>query len=174
MLNAATLSPTPRILLLMGVAGSGKTTIGRQAAAALCWPYFEADDFHSAANKDKMARGIPLNDDDRAPWLAALRARMDEVRAAGGSAVFTCSALKEKYRQVLVGGAEAVTVLVYLSGDFATILERVGRRQGHYLKADLVKSQFEALEPPQGALALDVQLPPAEIVRAILAHLARG
>lgn len=158
----------------MGVAGSGKTTIGREAAAALGWPYFEADDFHGAANQAKMARGTPLDDTDRAPWLTAIRAKMDEVRAAGGSAVFTCSALKEKYRQVLMGGAEAGTVLVYLQGDFATILARVGRRQGHYMKADMVRSQFEALEPPQGALAFDVQRPPAEIVQGILAHLRRG
>ncbi len=167
-----TLSSTPRILLIMGVAGSGKTTLGQRAAAALGWPYFEADDFHSAANKDKMASGIPLDDADRAPWLSAIRAKMDEVRAAGGSAVFTCSALKERYRDVLLGGATGA-VLVYLSGDFETIRQRLASRQGHFMKADMLRSQFEALEPPQGALALDIRQSPDELLRAILAHVGR-
>lgn len=159
---------SPRILLVTGVAGSGKTTIGQRAAAALGWPYFEADDFHSAANKAKMAAGRPLDDADRAPWLAAIRAKMDEVRADGVSAVFTCSALKEKYRELLLAGADDV-LTVYLSGDFNTILARVSRRKGHYMKADLVRSQFEALEPPQGALTFEVNQSPDEIVRKILA-----
>ena len=163
---------SPRILLIMGVAGSGKTTLGQRAAAALGWPYFEADDFHSAANKAKMAAGTPLNDEDRAPWLAALRAKMDAERAAGRSAVFTCSALKERYRGVLMGGADNV-VLVYLSGDFETILARVGSRQGHYMKADMVRSQFEALEPPKDALTLDVRESPDALLAKILAA-ARG
>jgi gluconokinase len=153
----------------MGVAGSGKTTLGRRAAATLNWPYYEADDFHPGANKAKMASGTPLNDDDRAPWLAAIRAKMDAVRAAGQSAVFTCSALKEKYRDALLGGAKGGAVLVYLSGDFETILARVGRRQGHFMKADMVRSQFEALEPPQDALALDIRESPDELLAKILA-----
>lgn len=159
---------TPRILLITGVAGSGKTTIGKRAAAALGWPYFEADDFHSAANKAKMAAGTPLDDADRAPWLAAIRAKMDEVRATGQHAVFTCSALKEKYRDVLTGGTKDV-VLIYLAGDFNTILERVSRRRGHYMKGDMVRSQFEALEPPKDALTLDVRIAPEEILKKILA-----
>lgn len=163
---------SPCILLLMGVAGSGKTTLGRCAAAALGWPYYEADDFHSAANKEKMAHGIPLDDADRAPWLAALRAKMDEVRAGGGSAVFTCSALREKYRQVLLHAAPGC-VPVFLSGDYETIRDRLSRRQGHFMKADMLRSQFETLEPPQDALTLDIRQTPDELLRAILAHLAR-
>src|SRR4051812_37542304 len=97
-----------RIILLMGVAGSGKTTIGRMLAEKLGWPYFEADDFHSAANKEKMGRGIPLDDADRAPWLAAIRQQIDRCLARQQSAVITCSALKEKYRQVLMENAPAV------------------------------------------------------------------
>ncbi len=157
---------SPRILLLMGVAGSGKTTIGRRLAAELGWPYHEADDFHSAANKDKMGRGIPLDDYDRAPWLAAIRAAMDDVLAAGGSAVFTCSGLKDKYRRILMDGAPGVA-LVYLATDLETSLARVGRRQGHYMKADMVRSQFEALEVPADALTIDTRLPPEKIIAEI-------
>lgn len=162
---------SPRIILIMGVAGSGKTTIGRRLAAELGWPYHEADDFHSAANKDKMSRGIPLDDYDRAPWLASIRAAMDECVAAGRSAVFTCSGLKEKYRRVLMEGAPAVS-LVYLACDFETSLARVGRRQGHYMKVDMVKSQFEALEIPADALTLDTKLSPEKIISGIRRSLA--
>ena len=155
----------------MGVAGSGKTTIGRRLATELGWPYHEADDFHSAANKDKMARGTPLDDYDRAPWLASIRAAMDDALASGQSAVFTCSGLKEKYRRTLMEGAPGVT-LVYLHTDLETSLARVGRRQGHYMKADMVKSQFEALEPPTGCVTIDTQLPPDKIVAEIKRSLA--
>jgi gluconokinase len=160
-----------QIILLMGVAGSGKTTVGRGLAGALGWPYFEADDFHSAANKAKMAAGMPLDDDDRAPWLAAIRAEIDACRAAGRSAVFTCSALKEKYRRVLMDGAPEVS-LVHLSGDPATIAERVASRPGHYMKAGMVGSQFAALEPPVGALTFDTRaLRPPAIIAAIRGRL---
>jgi gluconokinase len=158
--------PPPTVVLIMGVAGSGKTTIGRRLAAELGWPYHEADDFHSAANKDKMGRGIPLDDYDRAPWLAAIRAAMDDTLAAGRSAVFTCSGLKEKYRRVLMDGAPGVS-LVYLATDLETSLARVGRRQGHYMKADMVQSQFAALEVPTDALSVDTRLPPAKIIAEI-------
>jgi gluconokinase len=158
--------PAPKIILIMGVAGSGKSTIGRRLAAELGWPYHEADDFHSAANKDKMARGIPLDDYDRAPWLSSIRVAMDDCLAAGRSAVFTCSGLKEKYRRVLMDAAPGVS-LVYLSCDMETSLARVGRRQGHYMKAEMVKSQFEALEVPTDALTLETKLPPERIIAEI-------
>src|SRR3954464_2078347 len=155
-----------KIILIMGVAGSGKTTIGRRLATDLGWPYHEADDFHSAANKDKMARGIPLDDYDRAPWLASIRGAMDDCLAENRSAVFTCSGLKDKYRRVLMEGAPGVA-LVYLSCDFETSLARVGRRQGHYMKAEMVQSQFEALEVPADALTIDTKLPPDRIIGEI-------
>ncbi|HEX7631698.1 MAG TPA: gluconokinase [Lacunisphaera sp.] len=157
---------SPKIILIMGVAGSGKSTIGRRLAAELGWPYHEADDFHSAANKEKMSRGIPLDDYDRAPWLASIRAAMDDCLGSGQSAVFTCSGLKEKYRRVLMDGAPGVS-LVYLACDFETSLARVGRRQNHYMKADMVKSQFEALEVPTDALTVDTKLPPDRILAEI-------
>lgn len=153
----------------MGVAGSGKSTLGQRAAAALGWPYFEADDFHSEANRAKMAGGTPLDDEDRAPWLAAIRAKMNASIDGGQSAVFTCSALKEKYREVLAGDARHPVTIVFLHGDYETILARVGRRQGHFMKADLVKSQFETLEHPRGALELDIRETPDALLAKILA-----
>jgi gluconokinase len=153
----------------MGVAGSGKSTLGKRAAAALDWPYFEADDFHSAANKAKMASGTPLEDADREPWLAAIRAKMNATIDAGQSAVFTCSALREKYRQVLAGDARHPVTLVFLNGDYETILARVSRRKGHFMKADLVKSQFETLEHPKDALELDIRETPEALLAKMLA-----
>jgi gluconokinase len=160
-----TISPA-RLILLTGVAGSGKTTIGRLLAAELGWPYHEADDFHPAANKEKMGRGLPLDDTDRAPWLAAIRAAMDECRAAGRSAVFSCSALKDKYRHVLLDGTSDVS-LVFLSGDRALLLARLQGRPGHYMKPAMLESQLAILEPPAEALVLDVGRPPEELVAEI-------
>jgi gluconokinase len=162
--------PAPRLILLMGVAGSGKTTIGRALATALGWEYHEADDFHSAANKDKMGRGIPLDDADRAPWLAAIRAAMEACLAAGRPAVFTCSALKAQYRDVLLGNL-AGTSLVHLTGDPALLLSRLQGRSGHYMKPEMLASQLATLEAPAGALTLDAARPPAELVADIRKHL---
>ena len=150
----------------MGVAGSGKTTIGRLLASEMNWPYFEADDFHSAANKEKMGHGIPLTDHDRAPWLAAIRDRIDQCLASAQSAVFTCSALKESYRGVLMENAPSV-MLVYLAGDPATIQARLSHRESHYMKADMLQSQFAALEVPANALTIDIDQPPEAIVARI-------
>lgn len=165
--------PASQIILLMGVAGAGKTTIGRSLAAELGWPLFDADDFHSAANRDKMQRGLPLDDEDRAPWLAAIRARMDACRAANQPAVFTCSALKETYRQTLLAGAPGVR-LVFLAADIGTVRERVRQRPQHFMKAGMVESQFAALEVPAHALTLDARQPPEAIVAAILAAMSGG
>jgi gluconokinase len=156
-----------RIVLVTGVAGSGKTTIGMLLAHRLGWPYVEGDDFHPQANRERMARGVPLDEADRAPWLAALRARMEEVRAAGGCAVFSCSALREEHREQLAGGCDDV-LLVHLSGDYETIHGRALRRQGHWFDPALVSSQFEALEAPRDALAIDVSEAPDAIVERIV------
>ena len=157
----------------MGVAGSGKTTVGRKVAAVLGWPYFEADDFHPATNIAKMSQGQPLNDSDRAPWLTSIRAKMNECRAAGQSAVFTCSALKERYRSLLGVGAAHVR-LVHLTGDMPTLLARLAQRQGHYMKPEMLQSQLDALEPPAAALTIDVKLPPEEIVQQIVLQVRAG
>ncbi|HVS54114.1 MAG TPA: gluconokinase [Opitutaceae bacterium] len=156
----------PLIVLIMGVAGSGKTTIGRLLAAELGWTFRDADDFHPPANIAKMSRGVALDDADRAPWLAAIRAFIDATLARGASAVVTCSALKENYRRALVSDPAKVK-LVHLTGDFALIRRRLEARPAHFMKAGLLPSQFAALEPPRAALTIDVTPPPAEIVAEI-------
>ena len=162
-------------LVLMGVAGSGKTTVGRKLAARLGgrWRFCDADDFHSPANLEKMRGKIPLTDADRAPWLDALRAHLDAGAARGESLMLACSALKEAYRCRLTPAAGA-TRFVYLRADFAAILPRLQHRRRHYLKAALLRSQFDALEEPApgAALVVDATLPPDEIVARILADLA--
>lgn len=158
------------IILLMGVAGSGKTTIGRLLAQELHWPYFEADDFHPAANKEKMGRGVPLDDDDRAPWLAAIRRTIDDCATQHRSAVFSCSALKEKYRRQLTEGRTEIR-LVFLTGTRELLRERLEGRAGHYMKPGMLDSQLAILEPPTGALTLEVSQPPAGLVQEIRRHL---
>ena len=158
-------------ILIMGVAGSGKTTIGVKLAQSLGWKFRDADDFHPPENVAKMAAGIPLTDKDRAPWLQAIRDYMTQSMALGQSTVVTCSALKEKYRQTLLGttgGDSTATVkLVYLKGDFELINQRISQRQGHFMKPEMLRSQFEALERPAGAFEVDVALAPEEIVERI-------
>jgi gluconokinase len=163
--------PSPQIILIMGVAGSGKTTVGQGLAHILNWPYFEADDFHSPANQAKMAAGEPLTDDDRAPWLAAIRAQMETCATTGQNAVFTCSALKEKYRQTLRPCAATLT-LVHLTGQPELLVTRLRERTGHYMKASLLPSQLATLEPPANALSLDISATPAELIAAIRRHVA--
>jgi gluconokinase len=158
------------VVLVMGVAGSGKTTIGRGLAAALDVRFFDADDFHSAENIGKMARGEALGDADRAPWLAALRARIEDVLAAHGCAVLACSALKRAYRQQLRVDAQRVRV-VFLNGSPELIAARLRERPGHFAHESLLGSQLAALEPPKDALEVDVAATPAEIVRTILDQL---
>ena len=153
------------IIVLMGVTGSGKTTVGQSLAASLGWGYFDADDFHSAANVDKMRRGIPLNDADRRPWLESLQNLINESLSAGESAVLACSALRQSYRDMLLINDRVR--LVYLKGNYDLIRERLGARGDHYMNPALLDSQFETLEEPDGALQIDVQLPPAAIVEKI-------
>ncbi len=151
----------------MGVSGCGKTTIGEALAARLGWRFYDWDHYHPPTNIAKMASGIPLNDADRAGWLDALAAILREGLAKGESGVMACSALKEKYRQVLRVDAERVK-FVYLKGSYELILERMQSRDAHYMKPEMLQSQFEALEEPQGVLTEDVSRPPGEIVRDIL------
>ncbi len=156
----------PTVVLIMGVSGSGKTTVGLRLAGELGWVFRDADDFHPAANVAKMSAGQPLTDADRAPWLAAIRAFIVAALARGESAVVTCSALKEAYRQAAIPDPARVK-LVHLAGDYGLILERMQRRQGHFMKAEMLQSQFAALEAPTGALAVDIGRTPEEIVAEI-------
>jgi carbohydrate kinase (thermoresistant glucokinase family) len=150
------------VVLLMGVSGSGKTTIGRKLAEELGWSFRDADEFHPPHNVVKMSSGQPLNDDDRAPWLAAIRAYIESSLARDEGAVVTCSALKERYRAAAIPDPHRVK-LVHLRGDFDLILERMERRQ-HFMKPEMLKSQFEALEPPAHALTVDIAKNPDQIV----------
>lgn len=155
------------IVILMGVSGSGKTTVGTLLASRLGCGFSDADEFHSAANIEKMHRGIPLNDDDRAPWLAAIRRAIVARRAAGVSHVFACSALKARYRNVLAENDRDV-VFIYLKGAADVIEDRLASRQGHFFDPALLASQFDALEEPSDALVVDVSAPPEKIVDTLL------
>lgn len=159
-----------RVIVLMGVAGSGKTTVGRRLAGALGWEFHDADEFHPPGNIAKMSAGIPLDDGDRAPWLAAIRSRIEGSLARDEGAVFTCSALREAYRRTIVGGSARVR-LVHLQGDPELIRTRMRLRQGHFMKEEMIRSQFEALEAPSNAITVDIAGSPEEIVRRIRAEL---
>ena len=153
------------VIILMGVTGSGKSTAGRKLAESLGWKYFDADDFHSAANVWKMKRGVPLNDEDRKPWLESLRRLIEDSLANDQPAVLACSALKQSYRDVLI--IDERVKLVYLKGDYDLIKARLSARSNHYMNPALLDSQFQTLEEPVGALCIDIQSPPEEIVDII-------
>lgn len=154
------------VILVMGVSGSGKTTVGRHLAADLGWAFADADDFHSAANIAKMSAGQPLTDADRVPWLAALRNFIDQCLADDRNAVLACSALKQSYRETLAPDRDRVKI-VFLHGSRELLLSRLQNRQGHYMRAEMLESQLTTLEPPRDALSLDVSATPAELVAHI-------
>ena len=155
-----------QIVVLMGVTGAGKTTVGQQLAAALGWTFVEGDAFHPPANIAKMHRGEPLDDADRAPWLRAIRQRIDELVASAQSAVIACSALKRAYREVLARDRPEVT-FVYLKASAALIAERLRHRAGHFMPPALLQSQLDTLEEPADGITVDAGPPPATIVAAI-------
>ena len=160
----------PLVLVLMGVSGSGKTTVGKLLAERLGAAFADADDFHSAANKAKMRAGTPLDDADRKPWLAAIAAQLDRWRAEGRRGIVTCSALKRAYRATLVAGRPDVQ-LVYLKGDQDLITHRLAGRHGHFMPASLLDSQFATLEEPapnEGALIVNIDKTPEAIVAEIM------
>ena len=155
------------VVIVMGVSGCGKTTLGQMLAGRLGWEFLEGDALHPASNIAKMSAGVPLDDADRAPWLAAVRAGIDAARARGASVVAACSALKESYRRVLApdpGGAR----FVHPHGDFELMRGRLAGRTGHYMKEGLLRSQFDALEAPAEALTLDAAQPADVLLNRIL------
>ncbi|MFZ4809025.1 MAG: gluconokinase [Hyphomicrobiaceae bacterium] len=167
-------TPLPAVLVIMGVSGAGKSTAGENLAAEFGWPFRDADSFHPPANVRKMSAGIPLNDDDRWPWLAAIAAWIDERRATGQHGIVTCSALKRIYRDRLLAGRDDVR-LVYLSGDIELIADRMGRRKNHFMPPALLKSQFAALEEPaadENPLIVSIHTTPRRVAEQILAQLA--
>jgi gluconokinase len=154
------------IIILMGVSGVGKTTIGRLLAQDLGWPFYDGDDFHPQANVDKMRQGIPLTDADRDAWLAALRHLIDTLVQKRQSATVACSALKQAYRERL-GHDLAGVRFIYLKGDYALLYQRLQARHGHFMPADLLRSQFATLEEPGDILVIDVKKEPETIVQLI-------
>ncbi|MBF9014028.1 MULTISPECIES: gluconokinase [unclassified Oceanispirochaeta] len=155
------------IAVIMGVSGCGKTTLGERCAEKLRIGYFEADGFHPGVNIKKMRSGVPLNDDDRWPWLQLIKDKIMACQTAGESAVFSCSALKESYRRFLQDGLSEPVNWVYLRGSFETIYERLESRQGHYQKSDMLQSQFEALEEPDYGIILEIDMPLDEKVKTL-------
>jgi gluconokinase len=158
------------IIVITGVTGSGKSTTGRLLAAQLQWKFYEGDDFHPPANIEKMKRGAPLDDEDRLPWLAAIRDTIRAAVAAGQDAVIACSALKESYRRMLRISADVV--LIHLQAKPELIDQRLKHRTGHFMNPALIRSQFETLEEPETALQIDAGLTPGEIVRTIRVRLS--
>src|SRR3712207_6584842 len=143
------------VVILMGVSGSGKTTVGRLLAERTGATFYDADDFHTPANVEKMRAGVPLTDEDRRPWLDALRALVASCLERGEPAVLACSALKEKYRERL--RVDGRVRFVYLEGDYELIEQRLKNRRGHFMKREMLKSQFETLEEPRRAVRVDAR-----------------
>ena len=166
----------PSVLVLMGVSGSGKSTTGALLAGRLGWPFRDADSFHPPQNVDKMSRGVPLTDEDRWPWLSAIRAWIDERLSRGEPGIVSCSALKRAYRAVLVRPGERVR-LVFLKGEKSLIGARMAARLDHFMPPALLDSQFAALEEPganENPLVVPVSGAPDEIAAFILKELGLG
>jgi gluconokinase len=157
------------VVVIMGVTGSGKTTIGNQLAAKLEWRYYDADDFHPPANIEKMSNGIPLDDSDRRTWLETLRTLIREAVRRNENCVLACSALKQRYRDYLL--IDEQVKLIYLKGDYDLIQTRLHQRQGHYMAPELLASQFDILEEPECDAHVEIASKPDEIVREIIERL---
>ncbi len=160
------------IILVMGVSGAGKTAIGRRLAEELGWQFWDGDDFHSPANIDKMRRGQALTDADRRPWLERLHAAIVDQIRSNQPAVFACSILKASYRTIVEDGCRPHLRLVYLKGAVELFRERLARRKDHFMRPELLDSQFAILEEPDDALVIDAALHPDEMVRQIRCELS--
>lgn len=157
----------PVVIILMGVAGAGKTTVGRQLAQHLNWQFYDGDSFHPQANIDKIRQGMPLTDDDRRPWLARVRESVVDWIAHGERVVLACSLLREEYRDTVLHGHRDKVQLVYLRASPTLLRLRLINRQGHFMKEPLLGSQFEILEEPADALVADASQTPETIIRLV-------
>lgn len=155
------------VIVLMGVSGSGKTVVGKALAADLNWTFIEGDDFHPAANVEKMRNGVPLNDEDRRPWLQALRTRVEEACERDENLIVACSALKDAYRDFLEQHDPACVDFVFLNGSNELIRERLEKREGHFMDPELLRSQLDTIEPPADALEVDIAPAPPDIAAEI-------
>lgn len=163
------------ILILMGVTGTGKTTVGEALAHVTGWPFADADNFHSQASRARMHAGIPLTDKDREPWLRSLHQLIAEWVRDGINGILACSALKESYRATLTASVPEDSVLfIYLTGPAAVIRQRLEARQGHYMPTSLLPSQLEALEPPRNAVEISITQSVPDIVQKIQQILGGG
>lgn len=153
------------VILLMGTTGAGKTTVGTILAHELGWTFLDADDFHPAANIEKMTKGIPLTDQDRVPWLAGIHTELVRRAGLGENVVLACSALKQKYRDTLSAGLDAK--VVYLKGSYEQMLQHIAGRHGHFAGSAILAGQFADLEEPQDAIIVEVSRAPEEIVAEI-------
>jgi gluconokinase len=162
------------VIVLMGVSGSGKTTVGKELARQLGWTFLDADDFHPQANVEKMRSGRPLNDEDRGPWLKSLRNRAEKACRLDEQIVLACSALKHSYQDYLEDHDPDCVEFVHLVGSEKLIQERLAKRKGHFMNPSLLKSQFETLEPPENAIQVDIAPPPEEIAKEIRRKLHLG
>ncbi|MEJ7586854.1 MAG: gluconokinase [Ferruginibacter sp.] len=156
-----------KVIYIMGVSGSGKTTIGQQLASRTGYPFYDADNFHTKENITKMNAGIPLTDEDRWPWLENIHDFVVKTIATQ-NIILVCSALKQVYRDRLSKAIEGKCCWIFLQGDYPTILERLNSRRGHYMPVTLLRSQFETLEVPDDALRVDINLSPGRIIDDII------
>ena len=169
-------STSPCALIVMGVSGSGKTTIGERLAARISWRYEDADTFHPASNVAKMSAGQPLTDEDRWPWLRAIADEIDRASKAGERVVIGCSALRRVYRDVLAHRRDDIR-FVYLEGTQTLIADRLGQRKGHFMPPGLLTSQFQTLEPPtpdERAVTVSIDAEVAVIVDRIISQLSQS
>jgi len=157
---------TPVVVIVMGVSGCGKTTVGRLLARKLGVPFYDADDFHPVSNREKMKNGIPLTDEDRWPWLRILADTLGNAEQADGGAVLACSALKARYRDVLRNGTQSPIRFIYLKGNRDLIFERMKARTNHFMPPALLDSQLAALEEPDEAVVVDIADTPENIAEA--------
>lgn len=171
-LQYITLKMDTRFLVIMGVSGSGKTTVGKALALKMGWDFYDADDFHPQENITKMENGIPLTDSDRVPWLDALHDLIESCLVRNRPGILACSALKESYRQKLLDGNNDVRLL-YLKGSYELIWSRMAARKDHYMKPEMLRSQFETLEEPVDALTVDISPSVDEIVQEILRQMKK-